>query len=146
MKKISALLLVVLCVLALSSCASVGYEKAPSWLRGKTWTGFKTYIYEGGSFTEDYSFAFHKDGTFSVEDYWGSVSEDLIITTSNNANTYQITFVGPYVFEGVESNQEYVLSFTKISNNECELNVFLKDIYSDGSEDSITRSVTLCAN
>ena len=127
MKKVSAIILVILCVIALSSCASVGYEKAPAWLRGKTWTGFNTYDNGSESFTLDYSFTFYNDGTFRIEDYFEELPEGMNVTTSGNSNTYQISFVGPFELDGVVYNIEAAYTFTKVSNNECKLDLILKN-------------------
>lgn len=143
MKKISAILLVILCVITLTSCASVGYEKAPSWLRGKTWTGYNTYIYEDELITEDYSFTFYNDGTFRIEDHFEELPEGMIVNTSNNSNTYQINFVGPFEYEGVIENIEATFTFKKVSDNECELNSIFK---SSSFPNTYSESVTLHSN
>ena len=126
MKKISAILLVILCVLALSSCASVGYEKAPSWLRGKTWTGSSSSTFEGEELIQDHSFTFYNDGEFRFEDYLGYLPEDMIITASGNSNTYLVSFVGPYVQDGISFYLDITFGFKKVSNNECIFEIVSK--------------------
>ena len=143
MKKISAIMLVILCIITLSSCASVGYEKAPSWIKGKTWTGHKTYIYEDGTFTEDYSFTFYNDGTFRIEDHFEKLPDGMIVNTSGDSNTYQINFVGPFEYEGSIDNIDATLTFTKVSDNECELYSIIK---SSSVANPYSESVTLHAN
>ena len=142
MKKISAILLVILCVLTLSSCASVGYEKAPSWLRGKTWTGVQIYTFEDGeSISIDSSFTFYDNGMFRVEDYLEEIPEDMIVTASGNSKSYQLSLVGPYVFEGITYDVDVVYTFIKVSDNECDFNSNFKS-----GEASSTASYKLYAN
>ena len=141
MKKISAILLVVLCVLTLSSCVSSGFEKAPSWLRGKTWTGEEIFFVDGESFPIDISFTFYDNGMFRVEDYLEEIPEGMIVSASGNSKSYQLSFVGTFVYEGVTYDIEAVYTFTKVSDNECDLNSNFKS-----GEASSSTSYKLSAN
>ena len=146
MKKFFAILLVILCVLTLSSCVSFGSEKAPAWLRGKTWTGTETFDTEEGSVEVDCSYSFNEDGEFNFEEYLGYYPDDRIITTSGNSKSYKISIVGVTDFDGITYVSEDILIFTKISNSECEFNAIFKMSKYTGEEDTMLSGGTLYAN
>lgn len=127
MKKISSVLLLILCMFTFFSCENANDGKAPAWLRGRTWSGNVTMSFMGESETNYITFEFNDDGELYMED----IPEGVSVITSGNSKSFQISMTGSYVEEGVSVDMNATLVFTKVSNSECKLSGSVKATTSD---------------
>lgn len=120
-------------MLTFASCKNEVGGKAPTWLRGKTWSGNVTITSMGMSGTEYLSFTFDDEGELYTDD----LPEGITVITSGNSNTFRISISGYYIEGGIRSIIDATFVFTKVNNNKCKI---------DGSVSATTPGAMMTAS